>query len=274
LKDAGLKVCYHMMPGLPGANFERDIEAFERVFNDPIFRPDMLKIYPCLVLEGTKIHDWWREGLYRPYSTEEATEFLSLIKTKVPAWVRIMRVQRDIPAQLIVAGVKRSNLRQLIWNYMRDKGLHCHCIRCREVGHRMLVEGVAPRVEDVSTTTTEYEASSGREFFLCVEDQTKDILIGYLRLRLPSTRAHRPEIRDEPTTLVRELYGTTVPVADRVEGAWQHRGYGKALLRRAEEISREQGARKILVTSALGVRQYFRKLGYERMGPYMGRRLN
>ena len=276
LKDAGLKVCYHMMPGLPSSNYQDDLESFERLFRDTAFKPDMLKIYPCLVLEGTKIHDWWKQGIYRPYTTEEAVELLSEVKAKIPPWVRIMRVQRDIPAQLIVAGVKKSNLRQLIRNQMAERKLRCRCIRCREVGHRMQADGVEPQSENLKLTTTEYEASEGREFFIALEDEIRDILIGYLRLRLPSERASRPEVCNGPTGLVRELhiYGTTVSIDDTVQGAWQHRGYGKELLKKAETLAQEQGAEKMLVTSALGVRQYFRRLGYERIGPYMGKLLD
>jgi len=265
-----------MMPGLPSSNYQDDLETFERLFHEADFEPDMLKIYPCLVLEGTKIHDWWKKGIYRPYTTEEAVELLSEVKPKIPPWVRVMRVQRDIPAQLIVAGVKKSNLRQLIRNQMAERRLRCRCIRCREVGHRMQTEGVEPCTENLGLSTTEYDASEGREFFIAIEDQDRDVLIGYLRLRLPSEKASQTEVRDGLTGLVRELhiYGIAVSLDDNVQGAWQHRGYGKELLRKAEAIAQEQGAEKILVTSALGVRQYFRGLGYERIGPYMGKRFN
>jgi elongator complex protein 3 len=276
LKDAGLKVCYHIMPGLPGAGFDRDLEAFEKVFGDPSFRPDMLKIYPCLVIEGTKLYDWWSRGLYSPYTTEEAVELLAQVKAKVPEWIRIMRVQRDIPAQLIIAGVKKSNLRQLVWGRMNEKRLRCRCIRCREVGHRSLIDGVSPDPSNLEASTIEYEASGGREFFISIEDRVGDILVGYLRLRLPSESAHRPEVKQGKTALVRELHvcGNVVPIGSRSSEGWQHRGYGRILLKSSEEIARRNGARRILVTSAIGVREYFRGLGYERVGPYMGRALS
>ena len=272
LRDAGLKVCYHMMPGLPGMDFSRDIKAFEEIFSNPIFMPDMLKIYPCLVLEGTKIHEWWLRGEYRPYMTEEAVELLSKVKARVPPWVRIMRVQRDIPAQLIVAGVKKSNLRQLIRQRMREQGLRCRCIRCREVGHR----GTTLSMEDIDITTASYDAGGGKEFFIAAEDPVRDALIAYIRVRIPSSKAHRMEVKEEPTALIRELhvYGSVVPVNEHEPDAWQHRGYGGILLREAEQVAHENGAEQILVTSALGVRDYFRRQGYERMGPYMGKILS
>jgi elongator complex protein 3 len=271
LRDAGLKVCYHMMPGLPGSSPDRDISAFREIFDDPAFRPDMIKIYPCLVLEGTKIHEWWRLGEYQPLTTSEAVELLSEIKNRVPSWVRIMRIQRDIPAQLIVAGVKKSNLRQLVREYMREHGLICHCIRCREVGHLEPFPSLADK--DIGVKSTRYEAGDGTEFFISAENEDKGVLVAYLRLRMPSLQAYRSELRSRRSSIVRELhvYGSVVPVDENQPGAWQHRGWGKTLLREAERISKENGAEQVLVMSAVGVRDYFRRQGYERVGPYMGR---
>jgi len=277
LKDVGLKVCYHMMPGLPSTNYEDDVKTFERLFDDPKLRPDMLKIYPCLVLEGTKIHDWWKQGVYRPYTTEEAVELLSEIKAKMPSWVRIMRVQRDIPAQLIVAGVKKSNLRQLVRTEMAERKLRCHCIRCREVGHRMLADGFEPpQPDDLELTVAKYEASEGAEFLVSIEEPVREVLIGYLRLRFPSGKSRRTEVSPGSTGIIRELhiYGTTASFEHKAQGAWQHRGYGRKLMEQAETICQEHDAKRIVVTSALGVRQYFRRLGYEQIGPYMGKILS
>src|SRR4030042_6214622 len=121
---------------MPGANPKKDLVAFKRVFADSSFKPDMIKIYPCLVMEGTKTHDWFQAGNYTPYSTEEAANLIAQIKKTLPPWVRVMRVQRDIPARLIVAGVDKSNLRQLVQRKLADQGDKCGCIRCREVGQR------------------------------------------------------------------------------------------------------------------------------------------
>ena len=108
VKDAGLKIVYHMMPGLPGSNRAKDLEAFKRIFTNPAFKPDMIKIYPCLVIDGTKTHQWYEQGTYKPYSTAEASSLIADVKRIIPPWIRIMRVQRDIPARLIVAGVKKA----------------------------------------------------------------------------------------------------------------------------------------------------------------------
>ena len=276
LKDSGLKVCYHMMPKLPGSDFERDLEGFRRIFNDPLFRPDMLKIYPTLVIRGTKVYDWWLRGEYEPYTTEEAADLLVKVAKIVPPWVRVMRVQRDIPAGLIVAGVKKSNLRQIVLRRLRDEGLSCRCIRCREVGHRLLKDGINPETKNIRVFRRVYDASGGVELFISVEDPVNDILIAYIRLRIPSEKAHRPEIGLEKSSIVRELrvFGPVVPVGEHFDEAWQHKGYGRMLLREAERITLEEfDRRKILVTSALGTKRYYVGLGYDYDGPYVSKKL-
>jgi elongator complex protein 3 len=193
MKDAGLKIVYHMMPGLPGSNPQKDIGAFKRIFSDPLFKPDMIKIYPCLVLKSAKIHNAHVKGQYEPYNTEEAADFTVEIKKFVPSWVRIMRVQRDIPAPLIVAGVKQSNLRQLVRRKLEAQNTRCRCIRCREVGHRTQTVNLGPNPDKVKILTMSYAASGGIEVFISAEEPEDDVLIGYLRLRIPSKRASRPE---------------------------------------------------------------------------------
>jgi elongator complex protein 3 len=277
MKDAGLKIVYHMMPGLPKSNFRTDLEAFSEIFNNPDFKPDMIKIYPCLVLKGTKAYEWFIKGDYKPYSNEEAANLIVEMKKIVPPWIRIMRVQRDIPAQLIVAGVNRSNLRQIVQNKLKEQGVKCRCIRCREVGHKMAVEGVKPNMENVKILNIRYEASEGEEIFISAEDLINDVLIGYLRLRIPSEKAHRPELRNGKCSIVRELhvYGPLVPVGKHYSKAWQHKGYGGILLNEAERITREEySLKKILVISALGTKEYYKQFNYHYEGPYMAKNLD
>jgi elongator complex protein 3 len=275
-KDAGLKIVYHLMPGMPGSNQTKDLEVFKRVFTDPAFKPDMIKIYPCLVIAGTKAHDWYREGVYKPYSTEEAANLIAEVKMVLPPWVRVMRVQRDIPARLIVAGVNKSNLRQLVQQKIAEHGQRCACIRCREVGHRMTVDNVTPDLDKVKILSTRYEASEGQEIFISAEDPENSVLIGYLRLRIPSAKAHRPEIKAASSAIVRELhvYGPLVPVGKHLAKAWQHKGYGAVLLSEAERVAREDyDLKKLLIISALGTKQYYMRFGYERDGVYVSKML-
>lgn len=273
-KDAGLKVTYHLMPNLPGSNPDRDLEMFREVFRNPSFRPDALKIYPCLVIEGTKLYDMWVKGLYKPYSEDLVVEVLAEALKEIPRYVRIQRVQRDIPAPLIIDGVKHSNLRELVEKKLESKGLKCKCIRCREVGHVYEKYGVKPDIENVKLLRMDYEASMGYEVFLSFENTEKDILIGLLRLRIPSEKAHRPEVKN--AAIVRELhvYGPMIPVGVKDEEAWQHKNFGRMLLEEAEKITFEEfDRRKILVISGLGVKRYYKRLGYIDDGPYVSKTL-
>jgi elongator complex protein 3 len=276
-KDAGLKIVYHMMPGMPGSNPQKDIQAFQKIFTDADFKPDMIKIYPCLAIAGTKAYEWHRKGTYEPYSTEQAANVIAEIKKIIPPWVRVMRVQRDIPARLILAGVKKSDVREMVQAKLKAQGSQCQCIRCREVGHRLAVDHIKPNIEKVKILTQRYEASEGQEFFISAEDTENNILLGYLRMRIPSTKAHRPEITVSPTAIVRELhvYGPLVPVGKRSATAWQHKGYGQILLKQAECLAGgEFGLKKLLVISALGTRRYYMRFGYERDGVYVSKRLD
>jgi len=271
-RDSGLKICYHIMPGLPGSDRDKDLESFRRMFSDENFRPDMLKIYPTLVVKPSLLYQKWKNGEYEPLTTEEAVDLISEMKEYVPEWVRIQRVERDIPANLIDAGVKKSNLRQLVQLKMEREGKKCRCIRCREVGHRRYKEGV--EVAEVEMVRRKYEASGGKEIFLSMEDTKNDVIVGYCRLRFPFA-PHRPEV-GENDAIVRELRvsGSLVPIGKKAGKEWQHRGYGKQLLGEAEEIAREAGKEKILVLSGIGVREYYRKLGYGRDGIYMSKSLD
>jgi elongator complex protein 3 len=276
VKDAGLKTVYHLMPGMPGSEREKDLEAFNSIFSNPNFKPDMIKIYPCLVLQGTKAYEWLSQGKYTPYTTEEAASLIAEIKKTVPPWIRIMRVQRDIPARLIVAGVKRSDLREVVRLKLTQQGLRCRCIRCREVGHNRAIAKAKVNSEDIKVLTSKYEASKGEEIFVSAEDVQNDLLIGYLRLRIPSKEAHRLEINAEPCSIVRELhvYGPLVPVGEHLDEAWQHKGYGGILLAEAERMTKEDyDLKKMLVISALGTKQYYMRFGYRYDNVYMSKML-
>jgi len=275
-RDAGFALTYHAMPNLFGSNYERDLNAFKMFFEDERFKPDALKIYPTLVMEGTKLHELWLRGKYKPYPFEKVVNLIAEVKKMVPKWVRIQRIQRDIPSNLIVDGVKRGDLRNLVQEKLRGQGAHCRCIRCREVGHVEYKVGLRPRTDDIELVVEKYPASEGEEIFLSYEDKKCDILVGLLRLRCPSEKAHRPEVRETSAMLVRELhvYGPLVPVYAKPKDEWQHKGYGAALLREAEKIAMERyDAKKIAVLAGIGTREYYLKQGYAKDGPYVSKRL-
>ncbi|OPY30462.1 MAG: coproporphyrinogen III oxidase [Methanocella sp. PtaU1.Bin125] len=271
LRDAGLKVGFHMMPGLPGSDFDRDLQMFKDLFTDSRFCPDYLKIYPTLVVENTKLYDMWKRGEYKPLTSEGAAELIARIKETLPPWVRLQRIQRDIPLKHISGGVTKSNVRQLSADIMRASQKRCRCIRCREIGHKLLA-GAVPDPAAIRLQDCRMEVCGGTEHFLSYDDTSIDALVGFLRLRFPG-RPHRPELGD--AAVVRELhvYGKMVPLGVR-DDAWQHRGYGRELLKRAEEIAADAGYRKIAVISGVGAREYYRKLGYARDGPYMSKPLS
>jgi len=264
-KDAGLKVCYHMMPVLPLSNPDKDLETFRTIFEDPDYKPDMLKIYPTVVVKGTKLYDMWNEGEYRPYEDEELIELLINIKKLIPPWVRIQRIQRDIPAQFIEAGPKKSHLRQVVKERMKKEGFECNCIRCREVGLKGL-EGKGLDSKNIQLKRTEYEASDSTEIFLSFEDVTMDGIVGYARLRKQTDGGILRELK---------VFGQVVPISLEPKGKWQHRGYGSKLLNECERIVRNEWfGDKFLVNSGVGARQYYKKFGYKRDGFYMEKRLS
>lgn len=281
LRDSGVKVAMHMMPGLfPLARDEprieqcpeKDLEMFKTIFTNENFKPDMLKIYPCLVTDGSELHKLWKEGKYRPYSDEEAVDLIVQIKKILPKWVRTMRIQRDIPSTLIEDGVKKSNLGELVYNRLEEEKINCQCIRCREIGHKKTKEEYS--IDDYKLFEEDYIATEGREHFLSIEDKNEETLAGFLRLRMPSEKAHREEI-DDKTAIVRELhvYGNMIKIGQKGNNIGQHTGFGEKLLKRAEEISIDQNKEELLIISGIGARNYYRKFGYGRKGPYMAKKL-
>ena len=275
LRDSGIKVAMHFMPGLLSTPDE-DLEMFKEVFTNPNFKPDMLKIYPCLVTKETKLYDQWKEGKYTPYSDQEAVDLIVKIKKILPKWVRTMRIQRDIPAKLIEAGVKKSNLGELVYNRLEEENINCKCIRCREIGHRInkSEEGFDIHADDFELFQEEYEATDGKEIFISFEDKDEKILAGFLRLRFPSKEAHRKEVTTT-TAIVRELhvYGNMLKIGSKGELVGQHTGFGEKLLKAGEKIAIQNNKDKILITSGIGARNYYRKFDYEREGPYMAKKL-
>ena len=270
-KDAGYKIVAHMMPGLPTITPEEDISDFKKLFEDPAFKPDMLKIYPTLVLENTPLYQSYMDGKYNPYSEQDMVKVLTEVKKMIPRWVRIMRVQREISSDQIIAGPKLGNLRQIVQQNLREQNLFCKCIRCREAG---LSENTI-NFDDVRLSRENYESSEGEEVFLSYDD-LQDRVCGFLRLRKPSKLAHRSEVTQN-TCIVRELhvYGKSLKLGQRDSDSIQHLGLGKNLMKEAEKISKEEfDAKRLLVISAVGTREYYRKIGYTILGPYMSKELS
>jgi len=269
-KDAGYKVVTHIMPDLPLAGRERDLAGFAELAENPAFRPDGLKVYPTLVIRGTGLYELWRAGAYRNYPPDELVDLVARALGAVPPWTRVYRIQRDIPMPLVTAGVEHGNLRELALARAADLGLPVRDVRTREAGIRAIHHRTAP--SEVELVRRDYAASGGWETFLAYEDAASDTLVALLRLRRPGAAAFRPELAGGRVSLVRELhvYGAAVPVAGRDASAHQHRGYGALLMEAAAAVARdEHGADALAVISGVGTRGYYRRLGYELVGPYM-----
>ncbi|MFC1454705.1 elongator complex protein 3 [Candidatus Undinarchaeota archaeon] len=253
-KKAGMKVVYHIMPGLPGSDKGKDIRMFKKLFSNNDFKPDMMKLYPCLVIPGTKLHKMWKKGEYKPFSTEDAVEVITKATKYFPKYMRIMRMQRDIPINRIAAGSMKSNVTELVTQKLAEKGESCPCIRCREIGHKKV-----PGTE-FELKRLDYKASKGKEIFLSYENKENDSIAAFLRLR-----------HDENAT-IRELrvYGEHVPIGEKLISAKQHYGFGKKLLEEAERISDYE---KLRILSGIGTKPYYRKFGYKDDGFYLSKEI-
>ena len=273
LKEHGFKVHYHWMPGLPGSSPEEDLELSARLFSDDRFKPDGLKLYPTMVVEGTELERWYRDNRYQPYADNTMVNLLMEIKSIVPRYVRISRVLRDIPTKFIVAGLKDS-LRDMVKQRMKQQGIECQCIRCREYGHRAR-DGW--EIGNPHLVRMDYAASGGKEIFLSVEDEN-ETLFGLLRMRIQAKSIPKLERATErDLAIVRELhiYGPEVPLNEQREEAAQHKGLGKTLLREAERIAgSEFHAPQMVILSGVGAREYYRsEFGYKSQGDYMVKEL-
>ncbi len=271
LKDSGLKFCAHWMPGLTGfdgIDLDRELSLFKELFENENYMPDELKIYPTLVIPETKLYELWKEGKYEALTTEKMISLLVKMKSIVPTYVRIKRIMRDISEHESVAGASKTNLRQLVVYDMEKQNLKCRCIRCREIG--VIKQGTpsdSNKLEEqkVDFNILEYKSSGQREFFISLEDKEKDVIHGFLRLRLCGHVARIRELH---------VYGEMSPIfsvaAARLP-VMQHKGLGKMLMKKAEELALQDNCKKITVTSGIGVKEYYKKLGYVKDGFYMSK---
>jgi elongator complex protein 3 len=266
LRLAGFKIHAHWMPNLLGATPESDLADFGRLWHDPAIRPDELKIYPCMLVENAELYDYWRRGQYMPYSEEEVTELLVACKVQVPRYVRLTRIIRDIPTTNVVEGNKKANLRQIVQQRMRERGLHCHCIRCREVRRRS-VDAV-----ELQLLVDTYRTDATTEHFLSYETADGRIA-GFLRLSLPDQDAALPLPELAGHAMIREVhvYGPAVPIGEESQGEAQHIGLGSRLIETARSMAGAAGYERLAVISAIGTRAYYARHGFEVDGLYMTR---
>ncbi len=270
LRLAGFKLHLHWMPNLLGATPESDRLGFSRLWDDPALRPDELKIYPCALIAGTELQQYYERGEYRPYTDEELVELLVACKTIIPPYCRVNRVVRDIPANYIVAGSIASHMRQVVQREMKRRGLQCHCIRCREV------RGEQVRADDLRLDVTTYRTDATTEHFMSYVT-SRGRVAGFCRLSVASEETPKEEILDElrGAAVLREVhvYGPALEIGAASRGEAQHLGLGTKLIEHAASVARKAGMKRLAVIAAIGTREYYRRLGFELGELYMTRGL-
>lgn len=264
LKDLGFKLNFHIMPGLPSVDRKKDLQGLKKLFSDQNFRPDMLKIYPCMIMQGTELYKMYKQKKFKPLTTKKAATLIADFKKYIPRYVRIMRVQRDIPSNIVSAGVDKTNLRQYVTKELKRKNITCNCIRCREIK--------STQITTPTLNILKYNANNGVEFFISIDDAKTDKIIGFCRLRFPAKQLRKEFTKT--TAILRELhvYGETTSVG--AKGKIQHKGFGKLLLKTAELICQENNYNKLLIISGIGVRNYYKNLNYKSEGVYMMKKIN
>jgi len=267
LRNAGFKIGYHMMLGLPGSNKKKDLEMFRRLFTDKNFKPDQLKIYPCQVIKGAKLENIYKQGKYKPYTEDEIKELIIKIMQIIPNYCRVMRIMREIPPDYLTAGTTRIDLRKDIEEEIKKRNLGSKIkeIRFREVG---FVYRDIPEKKDIDRNLklkiTKYKSNDGNEYFLEIINKD-NILFGLCRLRINKTNKKIPAI-------IRELhvYGKSTPLGKKGRSIIsQHQGLGKLLISEAEKIVKNLNIDSLYIISGIGVRDYYRKLGYSLKEGYM-----
>ena len=264
LKDAGFKIGYHIMPGIPFSNPKKDMEMFVELFSSPSFKPDQLKIYPCQVIKGSALEELYNKGKYKPYSKEQIQSLLIKFYPLVPRYCRIMRIMREIPPEYMTAGTIRIDLRKDVELELKEKKLKIEEIRFREIGFRLRDKGKNEKIsKKLKLRVTKYSASKGTEYFLEIVNK-EDILFGLLRLRLTNNEAYIRELH---------VYGQSVEIGKKGKTGEQHTGLGKKLMAEAEKIVKENKIKTLKVISGVGVRGYYRKLGYKLKDEYMTKKM-
>ncbi|MDD5053750.1 MAG: tRNA uridine(34) 5-carboxymethylaminomethyl modification radical SAM/GNAT enzyme Elp3 [Candidatus Nanoarchaeia archaeon] len=256
LKNAGFKINYHLMTNMPLSTPKKDYESFKKIFSNEDFKPDMIKIYPTLLIKETKLYEMFEKKQWKPYSKEKTIELIARMKRIIPEYVRVMRIQRDIPSQKIEQDLKNSNLRQIVKEFMKEKSWSCKCIRCREAGRNK------GNINNLRYKTLKYVASGSEEYFIQAID-SNNFLFGFIRARIEGKKLFIRELH---------VYGEQAIIGN--EGSVQHKGIGKELLRRAEEIAKKNSVKEVLVISGVGVRKYYEKQGYFLKNFYMAKRIS
>ena len=254
------------MPNLYKSNVKKDIRDYKKLWKKDI-SPDELKIYPTSVVPNTYLAKLYEDGLYDPYTEKELVNVLSNTMPLTPRYCRLSRIIRDIPSNEIVAGNKKTNLRQIVEGYISRNGKKLNDIRSREIKN----ESVG--WDNLELEIIKYSTSIGKEYFLSYKTKDTDKICGFLRLCIPNVYYRKnnyiEELRD--SSLIREVhvYGKVMSLDVDSSGESQHLGLGKKLIEKAEEITKKNNISSISVISAIGTREYYKKRGFEMGEMYM-----
>jgi elongator complex protein 3 len=288
LRNSGFKIGYHIMPGLPGSNLKKDFKLFKKLFSDKKFKPDQLKIYPCQVMPGSALEEIYWKGEYKPYTKEQLKELITHLLKEVPRYCRVMRVMREIPPEYIIAGTKRIDMRNIVEEELKKNKIRLKEIRYREIG--FVIKDKDEINLNLQLKITKYKASDGDEYFLEIINKD-DILFGLCRLRIFDFKnsvnkkellKRNVSVKLQLTTrsgkggrgagggmnkhaIIRELhvYGPALRLGEKSKASSQHKGLGRWLLNEAENITRKKKIKKISIISGVGVREYYKNLGYK-----------
>jgi elongator complex protein 3 len=257
LRQAGFKIHAHWMPNLYGSTPDLDIADYERMFGDPAFRPDELKVYPCSLIESAELMQYYQRGDWQPYTHDELLYTLVESFKRTPEYCRLTRVIRDIPSTDIVTGNQLTNFRQLVDQEMAKQDATTGDIRAREIRHRTV------SLDALHLDEVWYGGGCSEEVFLQYISEERYIA-AFLRLSLPhgdETPLHG-ELQD--AAIIREVhvYGQSLGLGTNEDGRAQHAGLGKKLIERACELATERGYARMAVISAIGTREYYRKRGF------------
>lgn len=274
LKNNCYKVDIHIMPNLPGASYDIDKVMLDEILYDQRIQVDQYKIYPTAIVPFTRIKKWFDEGSYIPYDDMKLYELIKDFKKKVQKYKRLNRIIRDIPGHYIEGGysTKYVNMRQLLQDDMRLNKWGCKCIRCREIKGNCAYHNNIELIELIELNIEKYRGSDSDEYHISFDTKCdKNYLIGFLRLRLNKEDDTQVLPCIKGCALIRELhvYSNLNSVGDNIEGSLQHKGFGKQLVAKAEEIAVDNGYSKMAIISGTGVREYYRKLGYNLIDTYM-----
>ncbi len=259
LRLAGFKIQVHFMANLLGATPEADKADYLRLVSDERFLPDEVKLYPCCLVQSSRLGACYADGSWQPYGEDELMDLLVADTLATPAYTRISRMIRDISSTDIVAGNKRTNLRQMVEARIARLGAPVHEIRMREVATTD-VDPAALRLDCVAYRTT----VSDERFLQWVTDDGH--IAAFLRLSLP---------REGTQAMIREVhvYGRVASLGSSERGGAQHAGLGRQLVEEACAQAREAGFSAINVISSVGTRGYYRNLGFGTAGLYQQRSL-